>query len=106
VDLSWHFAGPRGPIEVCIRRLDQGPPAIRRLRVASSQTAAVNVEVAEEGRLAARPEEAGAAARTITIPPMPLAELVGQQLSDRQRDPVFRESMALARVLAQSVLGG
>jgi hypothetical protein len=31
-------------------------------------------------------------------------ELVGRQLSDRSRDPVFRESMAVAQVMAQSVL--
>ncbi len=109
VQLSWVFTAPQGPVEVSIRRLDQGPPAIRRLRIVSApggQPAVLNLEVAEEGRLAALPDEAGAAPRTVTIPPQSLAELVGLQLSDRERHPVFRQSMAVARVLAQSVLSG
>jgi hypothetical protein len=36
--------------------------------------------------------------------PLSLAELVGRQLSDRERDPVFAESIATAQVLAQSLL--
>jgi hypothetical protein len=45
------------------------------------------------------------AARTVTVQPQPLADLVARQLSDRDQDPVFHESMAVAQVLAQSVLG-
>jgi glucose-6-phosphate dehydrogenase assembly protein OpcA len=106
VEIAWQFAAAKGPVQVRIRRLDQGPPAIRRLRLTSA-TAVLNLAVGgEEGRLAALPEGTGAAPRTLAMPPQPLAELVGAQLVDRERDPVFRDSMALARVLAQSVLGG
>jgi glucose-6-phosphate dehydrogenase assembly protein OpcA len=110
VEIAWQFTGARGPVQVRIRRLDQGPPAIRHLRITSTQDhqlAVLNLAVADaEGRLAALPEATGVAPRTVTVPPQPLAELVGQQLADRERDPAFRESMAVARVLAQSVLGG
>jgi len=44
------------------------------------------------------------APRTMTLPPVSAAELVGRQLSDRERDPVFHESMAVAGAMAQSVL--
>jgi hypothetical protein len=30
--------------------------------------------------------------------------LIGRQLSDRERDPVFHESMAVAQVMARSLL--
>jgi hypothetical protein len=40
----------------------------------------------------------------VTVPPQSLADLVGPQLADREKDPVFRESMALAGVLAESVV--
>jgi glucose-6-phosphate dehydrogenase assembly protein OpcA len=107
VELAWQFTGPAGPIQVRIRRREEGPPAIRRLRIVfgSGGPPALNVVVAdEERRLAVTPEEAGAAARTVTVPPQSLAYLVGQQLADREKAPVFRESMALAGVLAESVL--
>ena len=55
-------------------------------------------------RLATFLEGVDAAPRTQTLPPLSPAELVGKQLSDRERDPVFRESMAVAQVLAQSLL--
>ncbi len=35
---------------------------------------------------------------------MDTAELVARQLSDREPDPVFRDAMDAARVLAQAVL--
>jgi hypothetical protein len=40
----------------------------------------------------------------VTVPPQTDAELSARQLSDRDRDPVFRESMAGAQVLAPSLL--
>jgi hypothetical protein len=43
--------------------------------------------------------------RTVTIPPASPVELIGRQLSDRERDPVFRDCMATATVMAQSLLG-
>jgi hypothetical protein len=39
------------------------------------------------------------------VQPQPLADLVARQLSDRERDPVFHDSMAVAQVFARSVLG-
>ena len=33
----------------------------------------------------------------------PIAEMVGRQLSDREPDSVFRESLAVAQVFAKSV---
>ena len=40
----------------------------------------------------------------VTIQRLSLSELVARQLSDREPDPVFRESMTVARTLAQSLL--
>jgi glucose-6-phosphate dehydrogenase assembly protein OpcA len=109
LELSWQFKSAQGPVRVCIHRLEQGPPAIRRLRVTwgrGAETSVLNIVVAaDDRRLAAMPEEAGAAPRTVAVPPAPLAELVGQQMADRARDSAFGESMALAKILAQSVLG-
>jgi len=107
VELVWHCEGPRGPVQLRIRRLEEGPPSIRHLRVACTlggKPGALHFTIEDERRLAVVPEGPGAEPRTVTVPPQPLAELVGRQLSDRERDPVFRESMAVARILAQSIL--
>jgi hypothetical protein len=40
----------------------------------------------------------------VTLQRQSLAELISRQLSDREPDPVFHESMEVARVFAQSVL--
>jgi hypothetical protein len=41
----------------------------------------------------------------MNVPKRTPAELIGRQLSDREPDPVFRESMAVAQVFAKSLLG-
>jgi hypothetical protein len=64
----------------------------------------LNVAMQEGVRLAALPEGQNASPRTVNFQPPTLAELIGKQLSDRERDPVFRESMNVAQVLAQSLL--
>jgi glucose-6-phosphate dehydrogenase assembly protein OpcA len=108
-ELGWKFRAPPGDVRVRIRRLDSGAPAIRRARFAcklDGKPGALNL-VAEDGqRLAIVPEGVEAEPRTIAIPPQSAAELVGRQLSDRAPDPVFRQSMAVAEVLAQSLLAG
>jgi glucose-6-phosphate dehydrogenase assembly protein OpcA len=108
VEITWQFTAPHGVLSVRIRRLAEGPPEVRRVRIACAldgKPAALNVVVQDERRLAVLPEGVEAAPRTLVIQPQPLAGLVSRQLSDRELDPVFRESMAVAQVLAQSLLG-
>ena len=50
-------------------------------------------------------EDDSGATRTLTAPSPPLAELIARQLSDRERDTVFRDSMAVAQSFARSLLG-
>ena len=107
VEISWQFTAARRRVQVRIRRLSEGPPEIRRLVIAcrtKDKPAALNLVVQDEHHLALVPDD-GSAPRTVTVQPQPLAELIGRQLSDRAPDPIFRESMAVARILAESVLG-
>jgi glucose-6-phosphate dehydrogenase assembly protein OpcA len=106
VELAWDCTGPQGPVRLRIRRLEQGPPSIRQLRIACKLNgSAGTLMFTAEGdrRLAVVPEGIGAEPRTLTVPPLDLPELLGRQLSDRERDPVFRDSMAFARLLAQAI---
>jgi glucose-6-phosphate dehydrogenase assembly protein OpcA len=107
-ELTWNLRASHGLLRLRVRRLDEGPPNVRRLRVAcllDGKPGALNVVAEGDHRLAVAPEGVEGAARTVTVPPQPVAEIVARQLSDREPDPVFRESMAVAQVLAQSVLG-
>jgi glucose-6-phosphate dehydrogenase assembly protein OpcA len=107
VEMAWRFTGPKGPTRVRIKRLEQGPPEIRRVRIACTledKPAAMNLVAEEHQRLILRLEGVEAAPRTLMMPVLSAAEVVGRQLSDRERDPVFRESMAVAQVMARSLL--
>ena len=70
----------------------------------AKETVTLRVEAPTPVRLEAQVEPGDSQPRTITVPQASYAELVGRQLSDRERDPVFRESMAVARALAESLL--
>jgi hypothetical protein len=66
---------------------------------------AMNIVNEDSVRLSIQLEGFEGAPRTMALPVHRATELVGRQLSDRERDPVFHESMAVARVMAKSVLG-
>ncbi len=108
VEIAWSFSTPQGPRLVRVRRLDHGPPEVRRIRLACTlegRPAALNLAVEEEGRrLSIQFEGVERAPRTMTVPPLSAAELIGRQLTDRERDPRFRECMAVAEGMAQSLL--
>ena len=55
-------------------------------------------------RLEVVTEGVASASRTVSTQPLSYAELIGRQLSDRERDPVFTESMATAQTLARSLM--
>jgi glucose-6-phosphate dehydrogenase assembly protein OpcA len=107
VEISWQFTAAGRRVHVRIRRLSEGPPEIRHLVIScrmKDKPAALDLVVQDEHHLAVVPDD-GSAPRTVTVQPQPLSELIGRQLSDRAPDPIFRESMAVARILAESVLG-
>jgi glucose-6-phosphate dehydrogenase assembly protein OpcA len=108
VELTWRFAGAKGETRVRIRRLEEGPPEIRKVRIAcklEGRPGAIVLAVEEGQRLSMQLEGVEAAPRSMAMPPHAPEEIIGRQLSDRARDPAFRESMAIAQVMAQSVLG-
>jgi glucose-6-phosphate dehydrogenase assembly protein OpcA len=107
VEMVWRCETPAGPGRVRVRRLEQGPPEVLRVRIVcrlDDEPAALNVVVENALRLAVHLEGAPGEPRTLALPLLPPAELVGRQLSDRERDPVFRESMLVAGVMARGLL--
>src|SRR5205823_8314011 len=107
VEMAWQVQAPHGVLRLRIHRLAEGPTEVRRVRIAcmlADKPGALDLVVEDERRLAVLPEGIPAAARTVTMQRLSLSELVARQLSDREPDPVFRESMTVARTLAQSPL--
>ncbi len=107
VEMIWRFHGPTGEPLLRIHRTEDGPPEIQRIRICcqiDERDAALDLYVQDGQRLAMRLEGIEEAPRTMTVPPHSPAELVGRQLSDRERDPVFRAGMSVAQVMARSLL--
>jgi hypothetical protein len=107
VEMIWRFHGPTGEPLVRIHRADDGPPEILRIRIGcriDDRDSALDLFVQDNQRLAMRVEGIEEATRTMTVPPHSPAELVGRQLSDRERDPTFRASMSVAQIMARSLL--
>lgn len=108
-EISWQFRSPAGPARLRIRRLPEGTPEIHRIRLAcilEGKPGALNLELHPDRRLSVMPEGViSAEPRTLVAPVQSRAELISRQLSDRERDPVFHESMAVALLLAQTLLG-
>jgi glucose-6-phosphate dehydrogenase assembly protein OpcA len=111
-EISWQFRSPQGLSRLRIRRLPEGTPEIQRIRLTcevNSRPGVLNVELNPDRRLSVMPEgfsseNVDAELRTLPAPLQSRAELISRQLSDRERDPVFHESMAVALSLAQRLL--
>jgi glucose-6-phosphate dehydrogenase assembly protein OpcA len=106
VEITWKAESPRRSVRLRLKRLEQGPPEIRRARIVweGGRPGAINFRVEDEQHLSATPEEPKALPRTLTIHRPSLAELVARQLCDRDADPAFRRSMAVAQTLARGLL--
>jgi glucose-6-phosphate dehydrogenase assembly protein OpcA len=107
VEMIWRFLGPTGEPVVRIHRRDDGPQQIQRIRIGcriDDRESALDLLAQDGHRLTMRVEGSEEAPRTMSVPPHAPAELVGRQLSDRERDPIFRASMNVAQVMARSLL--
>ena len=107
VDFDWLVKHPQGSLRLRIIRLPEGPSAILRVRIQcqlAGKPGVMNIAVQDERRLSVTTEGVETAPRTVTLQHQSLADMVGRQLSDRERDSVFAESMAVAQVFAESVL--
>jgi glucose-6-phosphate dehydrogenase assembly protein OpcA len=107
VEIAFLFQAPHGSVRLRIDRLPEGPPEVRRVRITGgpeSKPAVLEFASEGEGRLVVAPIGSEVAPRTVAVRAQRIAELIGRQLSDREPDPVFRESMKVAQQLARHVV--
>jgi glucose-6-phosphate dehydrogenase assembly protein OpcA len=107
VEIRWAFDAPHGAVAVRIKRHPEGPSEIRHVRLQcriGNSPATLVFRPVDATRLEVVIEGVASASRTVSTQPLSFAELIGRQLSDRERDSVFTESMATAQTLAQSLM--
>ena len=107
VEMSWRCQLPHGEALVRLHRLEQGPPTVERVRLGcdlDGKPGALLLARDGPNRLSMEVEGADTSARTVTVAGISALDLIGRQLSDRERDPAFHESMALAGTMAQGLL--
>ena len=105
VEIAFQFHAPHGTVSLRIDRLADGPSEIRRIRIAAGKTGALEFASEDGDRLSVTPQGSDAAPRTVTVQPQQIADLIARQLSDREPDPIFRDSMKVAQQLARHVVG-
>jgi glucose-6-phosphate dehydrogenase assembly protein OpcA len=104
VEVSWEFRGPHGSVRVKARRLPDAEPEIRNGSITwqtAQGPATARFVAAAPGRLSVAIDGGQAPARSLAVPPQARAVLVAQQLPDRGRDALFRDTLALARHMAE-----
>ncbi len=106
-EIVWGFDGPAGPIRVTLRRLAEGPPALRGLELrwrGGGGPRRARLEARAADRISVSFGEAAAPELVLPVPPAPRAELLVRQLPKLGRDRSFRDALALARRLAEALL--
>jgi glucose-6-phosphate dehydrogenase assembly protein OpcA len=105
-EVSWRFTTAGGPLRVTIRRLPEGAPEIRSLRLSPTPggpAAPVIAESLGEGRLTVRSEGPAGGSRHLALPVGSRASMVARQLSDLAPDPLFHDTLAVACAMAGSI---
>jgi glucose-6-phosphate dehydrogenase assembly protein OpcA len=106
VEMAWRCWLPKGEARIRVIRAEEGPPAVLRMRVAYAVEGRPSALVLtrDGSRLSAVEEGGGMMPRTVTAAGMSMVEMIGRQLSDRERDPAFRESMETAGGMARGLV--
>lgn len=94
-------------VSLRIDRLAEGPSEICRIRMSAGNLGTLEFACENGNRLSVMPQgvEVAVSARTVTLQKQTIGELVARQLSDREPDSIFRESLKVAQQLAKHVVG-
>jgi glucose-6-phosphate dehydrogenase assembly protein OpcA len=104
VEMTWQFGVRQGELTVRIRRREEGSAVVQQVRL-EMQPAALLFKREGPQRLSVQTENSDAASRTVTVPALSTADMIGRQLSDRERDERFCATMETAHAMARAVLG-
>ncbi len=103
-EMTWALLGTGGPVSIRLTRKPEGVPGVQSVRLTCAPRGTrsiIGLNVQDGCRLVALREDRDTAPRTLTLPQQEMAVLVARQLSDRDHDPVFDQSMATAAHMAR-----
>ncbi|MFQ5967231.1 MAG: glucose-6-phosphate dehydrogenase assembly protein OpcA [Acidimicrobiia bacterium] len=106
-EVRWWFEWPHGQPQVLIRRRDDGAAEIKSLQIrsrVSGRPVTFRFHAQGPGRVSVLVD--GLASRELTLsgPVASRGELVARQLLDLAPDQLFRQSVGLARTMAEAIL--
>lgn len=107
VDIAWTFESQTGPVRVTVRRLPEGSPQIRDVKIRAVSPGLemqATITLLDAARLALRIDGTMPSDNVVAMPPPSRALLLASQLSERSADPLFRDALATSRALARAVL--
>lgn len=103
VDVEWLFHTANGKVKAQVNRLAEGTSEIQRLRIhcqINGHPVVMHFGLQADHRLAITLEGINAEPRTVTVPRLTAADIIARQLSDREKNPLFCQSMEMIQVLA------
>ena len=106
-EVSWSFEWAHGRPRVEIRRLPEGEPHIRSIRIltrVNARPVTFRFELQAPERVSVFADGLSDRTLSLTGPVYSRDQLVARQLPDLARDRLFESSVALARTMAEAVL--
>jgi glucose-6-phosphate dehydrogenase assembly protein OpcA len=107
VEVSWGFHSAKTPLRVSVRRLPVGEPELSRVTIRwKSKTGRGGARFAWDGpeRLTVSPQTDATDVRVLSVHRESRAGLVARQIPKRFHDPLFRDTLALSRRMAEALL--
>jgi glucose-6-phosphate dehydrogenase assembly protein OpcA len=107
VEITWQFRSAHGPVRIVIHRASEGEPKVRSGAICWKQgTKSETISFVRQGpgRIGIVGGDPSAPPRVQVMPSQSRAELVAKQLPDLGPDQLFRETLQVARVMAEALL--
>jgi len=107
VEVTWGFQSKQAPLRVIVRRLPVGEPELSRVTIRwNAKAGRGEVGFARDGQdhLAVTSGSTPAVGRVLSVPRESRASLVARQMSKLFHDPLFRDTLALSRRMAEALL--
>ena len=103
IDLTWAFQAPHGPVGVTIQRRADGDTELHSVSIDWS-AGRLHANVVQPRRLAVRMNGDSTPVSVVANPPRSRAALLARQLPALTRDPLFLDTLDIARIMAETML--
>jgi glucose-6-phosphate dehydrogenase assembly protein OpcA len=106
VEITWNFDGPAGPVKVTCRRLTHREHELTSAVIAwrqGTKTANAKFTWPDDRRLRVSYEGIEHPSRVMAVPRRSLGEMIARQLPEFGHDPLFEQTLNVARAMASAM---